>query len=306
MMQGTRTSATMVESAVTSTSPSSSSSIPSSTAIISKIQELLSRVEVLEQKRFSIARNDRSANKNGDDSSTVTSATAFPSTIDESMRRARYSVETQTTLYYSAIWKFVPENYYDTSLQERAQYLHAPSIHYLCKSLLLENRKVTASHTDPTNPRFVLVVIQYASVLDTKQLMTAIRKLRTDVTQRLDVSQFDFRIATESDNDIITGYAHNSVTPFGMRCQQQPKRATNSDENSATTPPIPIILSSALLPLHFLWLGGGHVHLKLGMSVSDFCHAFRSENNNQLIIADISRPRISNVNEDCDKDSIDM
>ena len=262
----------------------------------------------MEQKRFSIARNDSSANKNAvdDDSSTVTSATAFPYTIDESMRRARYSVETQTTLYYSAVWKFVPENYYDTSLQERAQYLHAPSIHYLCKSLLLENRKVTASHTDPTNPRFVLVVIQYASVLDTKQLMTAIRKLRTDVTQRLDVSQFDFRIATESDNDIITGYAHNSVTPFGMRCQQQPKRATNSDENSATTPPIPIILSSALLPLHFLWLGGGHVHLKLGMSVSDFCHALRSENNNQLITADISRPRISNVNEDCDQDSIDM
>ena len=226
---------------------------------------------------------------------------------DESMRRARYAVETQTTLYYSAIWKFVPENYYNTSLEERAQCLQAPSIHYLCKSLLLENRKViaTATPNDPTNPRFVLVVIQYASVLDTKKLITAIRKLRPDVTQRLDVTQFDFRIATEVDNDIITGYAHNSVTPFGMRCQQQQEQKMKGDESRVmNVRAVPIILSSALLPLHFLWLGGGHEHLKLGMSVSDFCYAFRE--NNLMITADISRPRTSmgsNINEE---DNIDQ
>ena len=275
----------MVESSISSPVP-----ITTGSPSISKLQELLSRVEVLERKRYSKSCSDRSI-------SDATTTTTVPDIIDESMRRARFAVETQTTLHYSAVWKFVPEQYYETSLEERARCLQAPSIHYLCKSLLLENRKATTTvrHSDPTNPRFVLVVIQYASILDTKKLITAIRQLRTDVTQRLDVSQFDFRIATESDNDAITGYAHNSVTPFGMKCQQQQqqqqrqKSAIGGDDRHATNIPVPIILSSALRPLHWLWLGGGHVHLKLGLSVSDFVHAFR----HNLIVADISRPRIS-------------
>jgi prolyl-tRNA editing enzyme YbaK/EbsC (Cys-tRNA(Pro) deacylase) len=280
-------------------------------ATISKFQELLSRVEALERKRYANAWIDSKGMNDDDDDNnnnkaTSTSETAASSTvpcniiIDESMRRARYAVERQTTFHYSAVWKFVPENYYHRSLEERARSLHAPSIHYLCKSLLLENRKVaTTAPSDPTNPRFMLVVLQYASVLDTKLLINTIRKLRTDVTQRLDVSQFDIRIATEADNDRLTGYAHNSVTPFGMRCHQP-----QQDQ-----PPVPIILSSALLPLHFLWLGGGHIHLKLGMSIADFCHAFRNdsnENSNNLIIADISRPRTSTGTDMNDDDQIDL
>ena len=270
----------MVESSISSPVATTTGS-PS----ISKLQELLSRVEVLERKRYSKSCSDR-----GNSDATTTTV---PDIIDESMRRARFAVETQTTLHYSAVWKFVPEQYYESSLEERARCLQAPSIHYLCKSLLLENRKATTTcHSDPTNPRFVLVVIQYASILDTKKLITVIRQLRSDVTQRLDVSQFDFRIATESDNDTITGYAHNSVTPFGMKSQQeqeQQKSAIGGDDRHGTSIPVPIILSSALRPLHWLWLGGGHVHLKLGLSVSDFAHAFR----HNLIVADISRPRIS-------------
>lgn len=226
----------------------------------SKIQELQARVESLERKRF-----DDSARRED----TVD--------VDASMRRARYGVETLATLHYSARWKFVPENYYKTSLAQRAKFLEAPSIHYLCKSLLLENRKVPEdAPDDPTNPRFLLVVLQYASILDVKKLTNTIRALRKDVKQRLDDSQFDFRIASESNNEKITGYSHNSVTPFGMKCQQ---------EGADTAPNVPIVLSQALIPLQFFWMGGGHVHLKLGMSVSDFCHALHP------IIADISRPR---------------
>jgi prolyl-tRNA editing enzyme YbaK/EbsC (Cys-tRNA(Pro) deacylase) len=254
----------------------------SQTLISSKIQELLSRVEELERKRFS-------------------KSSVFDDVIivDESIRRARYAVETLTTHHYSAIWKFVPQNYYNISLDERAQCLRAPSIQYLCKSLLLENRKAPSSSSsssssindqyDPTNPRFVLVIIQYASILDVKKLANAIRKLRTDVTQRLDETQFDFRIASESDNEVITGYSHNSVTPFGMLCQQQSNKR-NDDNKYINEFNVPIILSSSLIPLNFLWMGGGHVHLKLGMSISDFCYALHP------IIADISRPRTSLLN----------
>ncbi len=72
------------------------------------------------------------------------------------------------------------------------------------------------------------------------------------VTNRLDESQFDFRVADPSDNDRITGYSFNSVTPFGLKAQ------------------VPIVLSSTIVPYSYFWMGGGHVHLKLGMSVSDF------------------------------------
>jgi prolyl-tRNA editing enzyme YbaK/EbsC (Cys-tRNA(Pro) deacylase) len=237
-----------------------------------KIHELRARVEALERKRF----HPTNASYHNEHIA-----------VDASMRRARYSVETTTILHYSACWKFVPENYYDTSLEQRAKFLNAPSIHYLCKSLLLENRKApedTAVTTapDPTNPRFLLVVLQYASVLDVKKLTNAIRALRKDVQQRLDDTQFDLRIASEYDNERITGYAHNSVTPFGMICQ---RLCSTKQENNNSIYGVPIVLSDALVPLQFFWMGGGHVQLKLGMSLSDFCYAF------DPIIADISRPR---------------
>jgi prolyl-tRNA editing enzyme YbaK/EbsC (Cys-tRNA(Pro) deacylase) len=48
---------------------------------------------------------------------------------------------------------------------------------------------------------------------------------------------------------------------------------------------VPIILSAALEPLKFFWMGGGHVRLKLGVSFTEFCRALNP------IVADISRPR---------------
>jgi len=33
---------------------------------------------------------------------------------------------------------------------------------------------------------------------------------------------------------------------------------------------VPIVLSSAVSDLGYFWMGGGHVHLKLGLSASEF------------------------------------
>ena len=173
--------------------------------------------------------------------------------VDDSIRRARYHVE-QLHLY-SANWKWVPPTYYDWPLEQRAKTLGARSTELLCKSLLLENKKVTdnpSTEDIKTNPRFLLVMIQYEATLDVKKLATSIRRLRP-VEDRLDESQFDFRVASSEDNDRLTGYTHNSVTPFGLK-----------------DPTLPIVLSSDIVPLQYFWMGGGHVHLKLGMSVSDF------------------------------------
>ena len=168
--------------------------------------------------------------------------------VDESMRRARQHVE---RLDINCNWKWVPPTYYDWSLEQRAKVLKARSTHMLCKSLLLENKKVTTEAADETNPKFLLVVIQYETTLDVKKLTTSVRKLRP-VTDRLGESSYDFQVASAEDNDRITGYKFNSVTPFGLKEK------------------VMIVLSSEILPYSYFWMGGGHIHLKLGMSVSEF------------------------------------
>ena len=93
--------------------------------------------------------------------------------------------------------------------------LQAPTTRLLCKSLLLENKKVTPeTYNFVYNPRFVLVVLQYDSELDVSLLTKSIRKLQPIVEERLDPSDFDWRVADSDDNDRITGYKFNSVTPF--------------------------------------------------------------------------------------------
>jgi hypothetical protein len=153
---------------------------------------LVARVTALEQKRYQCPKGTQ---------------------VDESMRRAREQVERLTL--YSSNWKWVPESYYDWSLEQRAKVLKARTTHMLCKSLLLENKKVTNEDRN-TNPRFMLVVIQYETTLDVKKLTTSLRKLRP-VADRLDESNYDLRVASPEDNDRITGYQFNSVTPFGLQ-----------------------------------------------------------------------------------------
>jgi prolyl-tRNA editing enzyme YbaK/EbsC (Cys-tRNA(Pro) deacylase) len=212
-----------------------------------KLAALQARVTALERKRFQCPPSVE--------------------TVDESMRRARLHVESVPCC--SAVWKFVPEPYYSWELPQRAVALGAPSIHYLCKSLLMDNKKVPADQPhDPTNPKFVLVVLQYAAAMDNLKLVSAVRALRP-VQDRLDGGQFDFRIASEQDNSTMTGYEHNSVTPFGLLQQDT----------------VPILLSSAVADLGFFWMGGGNVHLKLGMAVTDFIRALNP------IVASVSHPR---------------
>jgi prolyl-tRNA editing enzyme YbaK/EbsC (Cys-tRNA(Pro) deacylase) len=158
--------------------------------------------------------------------------------VDESMRRCRQDVERLGL--YSANWKWVPEMYYDWPMEQRAAVLTAPSTQHLCKSLLLENKKAAVAGPDfEFHPRFVLVVLQYQAELSTDLLTKSIRRLRP-VQERLDASSnFDWRVADPADNDRITGYQFNSVTPFGLQED------------------VPIYLSSAVAELGYFWMGGG-------------------------------------------------
>lgn len=125
--------------------------------------------------------------------------------------------------------------------------------------------------TDPTNSQYYLVVVQYVESINTNKLSSELRGLRPPGSSRLDSKYFsDMRLAPEEVSEKLTGYGHNGVSPFGML------------EKS-----IPIIICKSILSVRpmFIWMGGGHKDLKLGMAVSEFVNAL------DAIVLDVSEPR---------------
>jgi prolyl-tRNA editing enzyme YbaK/EbsC (Cys-tRNA(Pro) deacylase) len=82
----------------------------------------------------------------------------------------------------------------------------------------------------------------------------------------------DLRLAPEEVSEELTGYGHNGVSPFGILDTS-----------------IPVVVCKSILGVKpkFIWMGGGHKDLKLGVAVSEFVKAVNG------IVLDVSEPRIS-------------
>jgi len=176
---------------------------------------------------------------------------------------------------YSVKFTWVPRDYYSLPLVQRAEILGAYSTKQICKSMLMENKvfdpSVYADTLNPTYSQFYLVILQYDTTISTKKLQSEIRWLMP-VSKRLEPSKFEFRVASEHDNDRLTGFLHNAVTPFGMNER------------------VPIIIAKAIVcnpeQIRFIWMGGGHVHLKLGVAVTEFLDSTKP------LVLDVTEPRI--------------
>ena len=139
-------------------------------------------------------------------------------------------------------------------MEERKAALGATCTGQLCKAMLMQNRSHSGRDV-PENSEFYLVVVQYVAAINVKKMEAAVRTLLPP-QERRGASDFSFCVAKDSDSLEITGFAHNSVSPFGLARK------------------VPIILSKAVADEHrFMWMGGGHVDLKVGMSVEDFVRA---------------------------------
>ncbi|GMH64067.1 hypothetical protein TL16_g03883 [Triparma laevis f. inornata] len=163
--------------------------------------------------------------------------------------------EVKSLKQYSSLWTWVPKTYYKLSLPERSKILRT-TVPQLCKSMLMENKSFKDTNSNSQNSRFYLVVVQYCSSIDVKKLEGEVRGL-LPVKDRLTSKDYTFSVAKETDSDDLTGFKHNSVSPFGL-CSK-----------------IPVILDKSIAHLEtpFFWMGGGHPDLKLGMSVNDFLKA---------------------------------
>ncbi|KAL3801358.1 hypothetical protein HJC23_006968 [Cyclotella cryptica] len=190
-------------------------------------------------------------------------------------RRARRHV--QNSQCYSSRWVWCPPNYYELGLEERKKILGAHSISQLCKACLFENKNYVPNETndsglvDNTNSKYYLVVVQYVESINTNKLASELRGLRPPGSTRMDPKYFsDLRLAPEEVSEQLTGYGHNGVSPFGMLDTS-----------------IPVVVCKSILSVKpkFIWMGGGHKDLKLGVAVSEFVKAVNG------IVLDVSEPR---------------
>lgn len=148
--------------------------------------------------------------------------------------------------------KRVPEGYYTWSLDKRRESLNAPTVHHLCKSIIVENTLCSQNDcSDPLNSKFYCVIIQYTTRLMGHKLFHFVRSLKNYSVAK---KYYHFNLAKESDSDYLTNYEHNGVCPLGMREK------------------IPIILSKRILELNpdWMWLGGGDKNVKFGVLVREF------------------------------------
>ena len=176
---------------------------------------------------------------------------------------------------FSSVFKWVEnKEYYNLPLSKRAEILGAHTTNQLCKSMLLENKafdpKLQTAPDDVTYAPFYLIVLQYDAAITTKKLQSEIMGLRP-LSERIELKKFDFRQASEEDNARLTGFTHNAVTPFGMLEK------------------VPVILAKAISDnedmTQFIWMGGGHIQLKVGVAVKEFVHAKRA------LVLDVTDPR---------------
>lgn len=73
---------------------------------------------------------------------------------------------------------------------------------------------------------------------------------------KLSNQSFNFRLADEKEQQLLTGFGHNAVVPIGM---------ANSK--------IPIVLSdriTKLAPYKYFWMGAGEVDWKLEVNTQEF------------------------------------
>lgn len=97
--------------------------------------------------------------------------------------------------------------------------------------------------------------MQYAAKFHGEKLKRYIHKLNG----QLGIQYFRLTFAAPETSEGISGYAHGSVTPVGIKTE------------------IPVILSDKIVRLRpdFFWMGGGEEDLKLGMTVTDFVNAYK-------------------------------
>lgn len=110
--------------------------------------------------------------------------------------------------------------------------------------------------------------VTHAAKINVMSLRTLIHELRP-AEERLPKKRFHFQLASDADNDRLSGYKHNAVTPFALRV------------------PLPVVICKRCLTAEppILYLGGGKTNVKLSIPVADLIAA------TDAIVGEVTDPR---------------
>lgn len=178
----------------------------------------------------------------------------FPITETEARLRAHFL----SLRLRSAQLKRAPAvEYFEWTLEQRRRFMQAPSTACFCKTIIMLNSYYNeAFANEPGYFKYVAVVIQYEDKLSAEKVMKYMKKLQNEQCRFVAVSNkhFHFHLAEEEDAKRLTGYSYNAITPVLMRTS------------------MPVLLTAKALALQpaYIWMGGGELDLKLGLSVSEF------------------------------------
>lgn len=168
-----------------------------------------------------------------------------------------------------ASFAVAPSDYYSWSLEQRRALLKANSVNHLFKSVIMHNSKADHKNfADPLFSKYYMIIVQYTAVTNNEKLINAFRKMTQEKTGKpIARKKINFRLVPEDVSAKLSGFGHNAVSPLGMVSK------------------IPIVLTHEALKLEYMWLGGGHVDLKMRVNVKDFVDHFKP------LIIDFTNPR---------------
>jgi len=153
----------------------------------------------------------------------------------------------------------VPNDYYEKTLEERANLLRAFTVDQLCKTIIFENMcfkeyNNSPRYDDVTSARYLCVIVQYSAKINTDLLVQALINLRKPGEGRLTKSNYNFQLAPENVSNELTGFIHNGVCPYGLKIS------------------LPVVICQRCINVSppLVWMGGGHPRIKLRVSAADF------------------------------------
>ena len=152
-------------------------------------------------------------------------------------------------------WKFqiVCSDFYSKDIEQRAKILSAPSIEYLCKSLLMKNSKcINDDCNDRLNSKYYLVVFQYNQKLKQQKLNKFVKKLSNKSNK-----YYKFSLASLKETNHLTSFKYNCVSPVGIGN-------------------IPIIISHHIINNNYkyIWIGSGSLNVKLSINTQELLQKF--------------------------------
>lgn len=119
----------------------------------------------------------------------------------------------QKSLWQSFMLYRAEKNYYNLKLSQRKEILNAPSEHYLCKSIIMENTAFQDEYQSEHYQKYYCVIVQYTSEINSEKIAKTMRDHQNkNSNTKLGKKNFHFRLVPSeviSFNYISSSYLTN-------------------------------------------------------------------------------------------------